>query len=46
MIMLTAHASCEGEVGVGESRADEVSGVGRHVAAFMVTGKQVSRIGQ
>mmetsp|Transcript_28966 Transcript_28966/g.38601 ORF Transcript_28966/g.38601 Transcript_28966/m.38601 type:complete len:339 (+) Transcript_28966:583-1599(+) len=33
----TVHACREREVGVGESRADEVSGVGRHVATFMIS---------
>merc|ERR1719397_2325455 len=32
-----AHAGSEGEVGVGESRADQVGGVGRHVASLVVT---------
>ena len=32
-----AHASGEGEVGVGEGRADQVGGVGRHIASLMVT---------
>ena len=33
----TAHAGGEGEVGVGQGRADQVSGVGGDVASLVVT---------